>query len=98
MALTQVPSKYSGRVLQLLTYGALYPNFTQEEFDKEKAKLLEKARKKNVTAIANRVVNALAFGMKHPAGEYTTLETLNNVTLDDVKANYAAYFAPENAI
>jgi predicted Zn-dependent peptidase len=30
-------------------------------------------------------------------GEYTTLETLNNVTLDDVKANYAAYFAPENA-
>jgi predicted Zn-dependent peptidase len=39
-----------------LTYGALYPNFTQEEFDKEKAKLLEgiKAQKKNVTAIANR--------------------------------------------
>jgi predicted Zn-dependent peptidase len=92
-------SKYSGRVLQLLTYGALYPNFTQEEFDKEKAKLLEgiKAQEKNVTAIANRVVNALAFGMNHPAGEYTTLETLNNVTLDDVKANYAAYFAPENA-
>jgi predicted Zn-dependent peptidase len=47
----------------------LYPNFTQEEFDKEKAKLLEgiKAQEKNVTAIANRVVNALAFGMKHPA-------------------------------
>jgi predicted Zn-dependent peptidase len=49
-----------------LTYGALYPNFTQEEFD-EKAKLLEgiKAQEKK-TAIANRVVNALAFGMKHP--------------------------------
>jgi predicted Zn-dependent peptidase len=31
-----------------LTYGALYLNFTQEEFDKEKAKLLEgkSARKK----------------------------------------------------
>jgi predicted Zn-dependent peptidase len=78
-----------------LTYGALYPNFTQEEFDKEKAKIRYKSARKN-TAIANRVVNALAFGMKHP-GEYTTLETLNNVTLDDVKANYAAYFAPENA-
>ena len=92
-------SKYSGRVLQLLTYGALYPNFTQEEFDKEKAKLLEgiKAQEKNVPAIASRVVNALAFGMNHPAGEYTTEETLNNVTLDDVKANYAAHFAPENA-
>jgi len=92
-------SKYSGRVLQLLTYGALYPNFTQEEFDKEKAKLLEgiKAQEKNVPAIASRVVNALAFGINHPAGEYTTEETLNNVTLDDVKANYAAHFAPENA-
>ena len=92
-------SKYSGRVLQLLTYGALYPNFTQEEFDKEKAKLLEgiKAQEKNVPAIASRVVNALAFGTDHPAGEYTTEETLNNVTLDDVKANYAAHFAPENA-
>lgn len=92
-------SKYSGRVLQLLTYGALYPNFTQEEFDKEKAKLLEgiKSQEKNVSAIANRVVNALAFGIDHPAGEYTTIETLNNVTLADVKANYVAHFAPENA-
>ncbi|CAM2813316.1 M16 family metallopeptidase [Flavobacterium frigoris] len=92
-------SKYSGRVLQLLTYGALYPNFTQEEFDKEKAKLLEgiKSQEKSVPAIANRVVNALAFGMDHPAGEYTTIETINNVTLADVKANYSARFAPENA-
>jgi predicted Zn-dependent peptidase len=92
-------SKYSGRVLQLLTYGALYPNFTQEEFDKEKAKLIEgiKSQEKSVPAIATRVVNALTFGMTHPSGEYTTEETLNNVTLDDVKANYSAYFAPENA-
>jgi predicted Zn-dependent peptidase len=81
-----------------LTYGALYPNFTQEEFDKEKAKLLEgiKAQEKNVTAIANRVVN-VSLRDETSRGEYTTLETLNNVTLDDVKANYAAYFAPENA-
>jgi predicted Zn-dependent peptidase len=86
-------------VLQLLTYGALYPNFTQEEFDKEKAKLIEgiKSQEKSVPAIATRVVNALTFGMTHPSGEYTTEETLNNVTLDDVKANYSAYFAPENA-
>jgi hypothetical protein len=50
----------------------------------KKGELLEgiKAQEKNVTAIA-KVVNAFS-GMKHP-GEYTTLETLNNVTLDDVK-------------
>jgi predicted Zn-dependent peptidase len=95
MALTQVP--FLNILVKLLTTYALYPNFTQEEFDKEKAKLLEgiKAQEKNVTAIANRVVNA-SLRDETSRGEYTTLETLN-VTLDDVKANYAAYFAPENA-
>jgi predicted Zn-dependent peptidase len=92
-------SKYSGRILQLMSYGALYPNFTQEEFDKEKAKLIEglKSQEKSVPAIASRVVDALAFGKNHPSGEYTTLETLNNITLDDVIANYENYFVPENA-
>jgi predicted Zn-dependent peptidase len=92
-------SKYSGRILQLMSYGALYPNFTQEEFDKEKAKLIEglKSQEKSVPAIASRVVDALAFGKNHPSGEYTTLETINNITLDDVIANYENYFVPENA-
>ena len=31
-------SKYSGRILELMADGALNPNFTQEEFDKEKDK------------------------------------------------------------
>lgn len=92
-------SKYSGRILELMAYGALHPKFTQEEFDKEKAKLLEglKAQEKNVPAIANRVVDALAFGKNHPSGEYVTEETLKNVTLADVEANYKNYFVPENA-
>ncbi|MEY4334994.1 MAG: hypothetical protein RLZZ196_3744, partial [Bacteroidota bacterium] len=34
-------SKYSGRVLELLADGALNPIFTQAEFDKEKAKMIE---------------------------------------------------------
>jgi predicted Zn-dependent peptidase len=92
-------SKYSGRILELMSYGAIYPSFTQEEFDKEKAKLLEslKAQEKSVPAIASRVVDALAFGVNHPSGEYMTQETLNNVTLADVVANYENYFVPENA-
>ncbi|MCD0468350.1 pitrilysin family protein [Flavobacterium sp. JAS] len=92
-------SKYSGRVLELLAEGALQPNFTQTEFDKEKAKLLEglKADEKSVPAIANRVVDVLAFGKNHPAGEYISEETVKNVTLADVQTNYATYFVPENA-
>ncbi len=57
-------SKFSKRSLELLAEGALNPNFSQEELDKEKAKLIESLRsqEKSVSAIANRVVNALAFG------------------------------------
>ncbi len=92
-------SKYSARVLELLAEGALQPNFTQTEFDKEKAKLLEglKADEKSVPAISNRVVDVLAFGKNHPAGEYLSEETVKNVTLADVQNNYNTYFVPENA-
>lgn len=92
-------SKYSGRVLELLAEGALQPNFTTTEFDKEKAKLIEglKADEKSVPAIASRVVDVLAFGKNHPSGEFLSEETVKNVTLEDVQANYSTYFVPENA-
>lgn len=92
-------SKYAGRVLELMADGALNPNFTQEEFDKEKAKLLEglKVQEKSVPAIANRVINVLAFGKSHPSGEYTSEETVKNITLADIITNYQNYFVPENA-
>jgi len=92
-------SKYANRILELMADGALNPNFTQVEFDKEKAKMLEglKAGEKSVPAIANRVTDALVFGKNHPSGEFVTEETLNNVTLVDVQANYQNYFVPENA-
>ncbi|HEX9979977.1 MAG TPA: pitrilysin family protein [Flavobacterium sp.] len=92
-------SKYSSRVLELLADGALNPVFTQEEFDKEKTKLIEslKTQEKSVPAVAGRVTNVLAFGKAHPSGEFLSEETINNVTLADVKANYETYFVPANA-
>ena len=92
-------SKYSGRVLELMADGALNPNFTQEEFDKEKTKLIEgfKSNEKSVSAVAARVVDVLTFGKNHPSGEYLSEATLKNVTLADVKANYNTYFVPSNA-
>ncbi len=92
-------SKYSGRVLELMADGALNPNFTQEEFDKEKAKLIEslKANEKSVAAVAARAADVLTFGKNHPSGEYVSEATLKNVTLADVKTNYNTYFVPSNA-
>ncbi len=92
-------SKYASRILELMAEGALSPNFTQEEFDKEKDKLIEglKTQEKSVTAVAGRVENVLAYTKTHPAGEYLSEETINNVSLADVKENYRSYFVPENA-
>ena len=92
-------SRYSKRILELMADGALNPLFVQEEFDKEKAKIIEglKSEEKSVTAIARRVENVLTYGKEHYKGEFTSEETLNNVILDDVIVNYNTYFVPANA-
>jgi predicted Zn-dependent peptidase len=92
-------SKHAKRILELMAEGALMPNFTQDEFDKEKEKLIEglKTQEKSIPAVSSRVERVLAYGKNHPAGEYLSEETINNVSLADVKQNYKTYFVPENA-
>ena len=92
-------SRYSKRILELMADGALNPLFDKAEFEKEKEKIIEglKADEKSVSAIARRVENVLVFGKEHYKGEYTSEETLKNVTFDDVLLNYNTYFVPANA-
>ncbi|MEM7484791.1 MAG: pitrilysin family protein [Bacteroidota bacterium] len=92
-------SKYFPRILELMADAALNPNFTQEEFDKEKDKLVTaiKSEEKDVSAIATRVQLALGYGKNHPYGELTTEETVNNVLLQDVEQYYRNNFVPANA-
>ncbi|WP_397364422.1 M16 family metallopeptidase [Olleya sp. R77988] len=92
-------SKYSDRILQLMADAAMNPLLTEEEFQKEKSKAIEgiKSEEKSVDAVAGRVGSALAYGKKHPYGEFVTEATLNNVTLDNVRAFYTKYFNPNNA-
>ena len=92
-------SKYFPRILELMADAALNPNFTQEEFDKEKDKLITglKSQEKDVSAISNRVQAALAYGKGHPFGEITSEKTVNSVALEDVEQYYRSYFVPENA-
>ena len=92
-------SRYFGRVLELMADAALHPNFTQEEFDKEKDILLDgiKSGEKSVTTAARRVENLLAYGKDHPYGEYVSKESVERVKLADVDAFYNRYFLPNNA-
>lgn len=92
-------AKYSERILELMADAAINPLLTEEEFEKEKTKLLEglKNDAKSVDAVAGRVGGALSYGKNHAYGEFMTEETINNITFDDVMAFYAKYFNPNNA-
>lgn len=92
-------SKYSERILELMADAVMHPLLTEEEFQKEKDKALEglKASAKSVETIASRVGAALSYGKAHPYGEFTTEESLNRITLDDVNAIYQKNFNPNNA-
>ena len=92
-------SKYSDRMIELMADAAINPLLTKEEFEKEKDKLIEglKSEEKSVDAVAGRVGGALSYGVKHPRGEFTTEETVNNVQFEDVLAFYEKYFNPNNA-
>ncbi|MGO2102929.1 MAG: M16 family metallopeptidase [Psychroflexus halocasei] len=92
-------SKFFPRVMELMAEGALYPVFSQEEFDTEKAKLIEglKSNEKNVQAIGSRVASALAYGKNHPFGQFATPESIEAVSLADIRNMYRNYFTPKNA-
>ena len=91
--------KYSDRIVELMSDATINPLLTKEEFDKEKDKLIEnlKSNAKSSDAVAGRVVGALAYGKDHVYGEFTTEETVNNVTFQDVVDFYKVRFAPNNA-
>jgi len=92
-------SKYFPDVLALMADGMINAEFTQEEFDKSKARTIDglKSSEKDVSYNARRVRSALAYGKDHPYGEFSTEETVNAVKLEDVKSYYNTWFSPKNA-
>ncbi|QEC68677.1 insulinase family protein [Panacibacter ginsenosidivorans] len=89
-------TRYFDKAFTLMTEALKSPAFTQESFDKIKSQTLTdlKSNEKSAKAISANVVSALAYGLDHPNGEFTTEATVNNITLDDVKKAYAAYITP----
>ena len=92
-------TKYFPEVLGLMADGVKNSQFTQEEFEKEQKVTLDnlKQGEKSVTAAARRVENLLTYGKNHPFGEFTSKESVENITLADVKKEYETYYRPNNA-
>lgn len=92
-------TKYSNRILELLADASINPLLTEEEFEKEKDKLIEgiTAGEKSVDVIAGRVGSALAYGTQHPYGEFVSVESVKKVTIDDIRNYYQKYFNPNKS-
>lgn len=92
-------SKYFPRILELLADGLLNPVFDEEEFKKEKDRLLEsiKENEKSVTSIARRVGDIIIYGKNHPNAEYTSESSINNISFKDLEPYFKKRFIPNNA-
>ena len=92
-------SRYFERTMTMFAQGALYPIFSDEEFEKEKTKLTEalKIDEKNAASIARRVENIVAYKKDHPRSEYTTEASVSNIKITDIENFYKSYFKPNNA-
>ncbi|WP_313112488.1 M16 family metallopeptidase [Aequorivita sediminis] len=92
-------SEYFPRIMELMSDGIKNPLFTEEEFQKEKNKMIDglKSQEKSVSAVASNLRSALIYGKEHPKGEFTTIEKVEKLTLNDVKEFYENYFNPKNA-
>ena len=92
-------TKHLDKAITLMMERILKPAFTDEDFDRIKDRTIEGllASRKTPAGLAGRAINSVLYGSTHPlsypaAGLPSTVE---GITLDDVKAYYAAHF-PEH--
>ncbi len=92
-------SKYTDKLMGVVTDAVFNPSFSEEEFGKLKTQRLSNlaSQKEDPNAIAGNVRSALNYGKMHPYGELVTEETVNNITVQDCKDYYNTYFRPDKA-
>lgn len=92
-------SKYFDRMIELLADATMNSLLTEEEFQKEKERLLElwKSQEKSVDAAASVAGGALSYGTSHPYGEFENEASITNVLFTDVQEYYKNFFNPSEA-
>jgi len=92
-------SRYFTKAFNLMCEALLHPAFTHPAFEKVKSRTLTslKSNEDNINSISTRVANALVYGRAHPAGEFVTTATINNISLPDIDQDYNRYIIPSRA-
>ncbi|WP_316834912.1 pitrilysin family protein [Pedobacter nutrimenti] len=89
-------SRYFKDAFLLMAEALRNPSFPETSFEKLKSQALTnlKSSERSSSATSERVVNALSFGLNHPKGQFETEQSINSITLEDVKAAYKNYVTP----
>lgn len=92
-------SKHEDKVLELMTDIIFNPTFPEEELEKIRTQTLSglEQAKDDPNSMASNLNSAILYGADHPYGEIQTIETTNNISVDDLKAYHSAYFSPSIA-
>lgn len=92
-------TRYFDKTFMLLADAVKNPAMQQSSFDKLKTMAITalKTSDKSAAAISSRVVDALSYGPNNPMGEFQTEQSLNSITLQDVKDAYKKYITPSRA-
>lgn len=92
-------TRYFNKAFMLMADAVKNPSFPAESFEKLKKQAITslKSSEKSASAIASRVGSALAYGKNTAMGEFETEETINNITLEDIKDAYRNYITPSRA-
>ncbi len=93
---TSALTRYFDNAFLLMADAIRNPAFPETSFEKLKSQSITglKSTERSAKAISGRVVNALSYGANHPNGEFATVESINALTLGDVKTAYKKYVSP----
>jgi predicted Zn-dependent peptidase len=93
---TSALTRYFDNAFLLMADALRHPAFPEASFEKLRSQAITglKSNERSAKAISGRVVNALAYGVNHPSGEFETEKSINSITLSDVKEAYGKYVTP----
>ncbi|ROL57017.1 insulinase family protein [Bacteroidetes/Chlorobi group bacterium Naka2016] len=86
-------------LLDVLSQVITNPTFPKDEFEKLKTRVISgiKSEKSRPMTVATNLSKKVIYGEKHPYGMKKTEESIQAITLDDVKNFYTKFFKPDHA-
>jgi len=86
-------------LLDVLSQVISNPTFPKDEFEKLKQRVISgiKSEKSRPLTVATSLSKKILYGENHPYGKKKTEESVNSITLDDVKTFFSKFFKPDHA-